>query len=121
MLDTHALIWALEANPRLSKTARRLIEDGANEILVSAVSAIEIAVKSAIGRLRAPDDLVEACDAAGFSRLAFGFAEAKRLASLPLLHRDPFDRLLVAHALEEGAVLLTRDSQLSLYRVPTRW
>jgi PIN domain nuclease of toxin-antitoxin system len=121
MLDTHALVWALQASPRLSKAARRIVEDGANEVLVSAASAIEIAIKTALGRLRAPDDLVEACDEAGFVRRPIGFAEAKRLASLPRLHRDPFDRLLVAHALQEGAVLLTCDSQIAMYPVRTAW
>jgi PIN domain nuclease of toxin-antitoxin system len=121
MLDTHALIWALEASPRLSKTARSLIQDPSNEILVSAVSALEIAIKKALGRLQVPDDLVEAVDEAGFLRRNLGFAEARRLESLPHHHSDPFDRMLIAHALEEGAALCTRDAQIGSYRVPIVW
>lgn len=121
LLDTHALIWALEGSPRLSTRARRAIEDARNEVLVSAVSAVEIAIKKSLGRLKAPDDLIEAVDQAGFLRRSLGFAEALTLESLPRLHDDPFDRLLVAHALEEGAILVTRDAELARYSVRTLW
>jgi PIN domain nuclease of toxin-antitoxin system len=121
LLDTHTLIWALEGSSKLSKLARGTIENPQNEILVSAVSAWEIAIKKALGRLRVPDDLIEAIDAAGFTRRALGFAEARRLESLPPLHSDPFDRMLVAHALEEGAAIVTRDAALARYAVKTVW
>jgi len=121
MLDTHALIWALEGGGRLSKAARRVIENARNEILVSAVSAWEIAIKKAIGRLDAPDNLIEAVDDAGFTRCSLGFAEAKRLDELGLHHQDPFDRMLIAHAFEEGVPIITRDSQFSLYQVQIVW
>jgi PIN domain nuclease of toxin-antitoxin system len=121
LLDTHALIWALEGSSKLSKPARRVIESARNEVLVSAVSAWEIAVKQAIGRLKVPGDLQEAVDAAGFTRKSIGFAEASRLATLPLIHGDPFDRMLVAHALEEGAAIITRDEQISKYPIRVIW
>jgi PIN domain nuclease of toxin-antitoxin system len=121
MLDTHALIWALEGSARLSKHARANIENPDNEVLVSAASALEIAIKKVLGRLRAPDDLAQAADDAGFARRAFGFAEAKRLETLPFHHRDPFDRLLVAHALEEKAALVSRDRKLGAYDVRIVW
>lgn len=121
MLDTRALIWALEGGGRLSKTARRVIENAKNEILVSAVSAWEIAIKKAIGRLDAPDDLIEVVDEAGFIRCPLGFAEAKRLEELGLHHQDPFDRMLIAHALEEGVPIVTRDPQFALYQVQIVW
>jgi PIN domain nuclease of toxin-antitoxin system len=121
LLDTHALIWALEGSRKLSKMARGTIESPQNEVLVSAVSAWEIATKKALGRLRVPDDLIEAIDAAGFTRRAIGFAEAGRLESLPALHSDPFDRMLVAHALEEGAAIVTRDTAIARYAVKTVW
>jgi PIN domain nuclease of toxin-antitoxin system len=121
LLDTHALIWALEGSPKLSKSARRAIEDGSNMVLVSAVSAWEIAIKKALGRLRVPSDLIEAVDAVGFIRRPIGFAEAERLESLPQLHTDPFDRMLVAHALEEGATMVTRDEHIRRYPVPVLW
>ena len=121
LLDTHALIWALEGSSKLSKTARRVIESGQHEILVSAASAWEIAVKKSMGRLSIPDDLIETVDAAGFARRSLGFAEARRLESLPHLHGDPFDRMLIAHALEEGAAIVTRDAVIARYPVQTIW
>jgi PIN domain nuclease of toxin-antitoxin system len=121
MLDTHALVWALEGSPRLSRLARASIEDPGNDVLVSAVSAVEVAIKKALGRLRVPDDLEEAVDEVGFIRRPIGFAEARRLESLPHHHRDPFDRLLVAHAIEEKAALVTRDRKLARYDVRILW
>lgn len=121
LLDTHALIWALEGSSKLSKAARRAIESTRNDVFVSAASAWEIAIKQAIGRLKVPNDLLEAVDAAGFVRRPIGFAEASRLSTLPLLHGDPFDRMLVAHALEEGAAIVSRDEQLARYPVRVIW
>ena len=121
LLDTHALIWALEGSRKLSRAARGVIEDPENEVLVSAVSAWEIAIKKSLGRLSVPGDLNEAIDAAGFTRRALGFSEMRRLESLPALHTDPFDRMLVAHALEEGAVIVTRDPAIARYAVTTLW
>ena len=121
MLDTHALIWALEGSRRLSKAARRAIEKPDNEILVSAVSAWEIAIKKAMGKLQVPDDLVEAIDDAGFLRKPLGFAEAKRLQKLPAHHTDPFDRMLICHAMEESCAIVTKDAQIARYAVETLW
>ncbi len=104
-----------KGSARLPKTARSLIEDPSNEVLVSVVSAWEIAIKKALGRLRVPDDLIEATDQAGFVRRPLGFAEARRLESLPPNHNDPIDRMLVAHALEEGATIVTRDRDIARY------
>jgi PIN domain nuclease of toxin-antitoxin system len=121
MLDTHALIWALEGSARLSKTARRAIEDMGNEVLVSAVSAWEIAIKKSLGRLHVPDDLLQATDEAGFLRRSLGFAEASRLETLPRHHGDPFDRMLIAHAMEEGASIVTSDPEIAKYPVHIFW
>jgi PIN domain nuclease of toxin-antitoxin system len=121
MLDTHALLWALAASARLSKTARRAIEDPENEILVSAVSAWEMAIKKAMGRLEVPDDLVETIDEAGFTRKALGFAEAKRLQRLPNHHSDPFDRMLICHAMEERCAIVTKDALIARYAIETLW
>lgn len=121
MLDTHALIWALEGSARLSKTARRAIEDPDNDILVSAVSAWEIAIKQAMGRLQVPSGLSEAVDDAGFTRKALGFAEAKRLQGLPAHHNDPFDRMLICHALEERCAIVTKDALIARYAIETLW
>jgi len=121
MLDTHALIWALEGSARLSRVARRAIENPNNEVLVSAVSAWEIAIKRAMGRLRIPDGLVDAVDRSGFVRRPLGFAEAERLERLPHHHRDPFDRMLIAHAMEERCAMVTRDEQIALYAIDVIW
>jgi PIN domain nuclease of toxin-antitoxin system len=121
LLDTHALIWSLEDSPRLSETAREAIEDPTNVILASAVSAWEISIKKALGRLDAPDDLVSALDEAGFTRRVVTFADVDRLGSLPDHHRDPFDRMLVAQALEDGAPIVSRDPAIAQYRLQIVW
>lgn len=121
LLDTHALIWALEDSDQLSDRARELIVDVENQILVSAASAIEIAIKRSLQKLEAPDDLLLAIDATGFIPITIDFATAERLASLPLHHRDPFDRLLIAQALTEGVPIVTRDPAFGAYPVSTIW
>ena len=121
LLDTHAFIWALEDSPQLSTRARKLIEDPANEVAVSPVSAIEIAIKSSLGKLRAPPDVAGAARAAGFVTTALGFAEAAALEALPWHHDDPFDRLLVATALVSGIPIVTRDPQIARYQVQLVW
>lgn len=121
LLDTHALIWALEDSDRLSPRARELIVDVENQILVSAASAIEIAIKRSMQKLEAPDDLLLAIEAAGFIPITIDFATAERLGSLPFHHRDPFDRLLIAQALTERVPIVTRDPAFGAYSVPTLW
>ncbi|MBI2376234.1 MAG: type II toxin-antitoxin system VapC family toxin [Deltaproteobacteria bacterium] len=121
LLDTHALIWALEGGERLSSTARAAIEDSSNEILVSVVSAWEIAIKRSLGRLDVPDDLADAVDDAGFTRLSLRFEDANRLVTLPFHHRDPFDRMLIAQALELGIPIVSRDGRFAAYSIQAIW
>jgi PIN domain nuclease of toxin-antitoxin system len=121
LLDTHALLWALADSPRLSPAARDAIEDSGNIVLASVASAWEIAIKTALGRLDAPDDLVSALDDAGFSRRLITFADVERMRSLPGHHRDPFDRILVAQALEEGAPIVSGDPLVARYQVQIVW
>jgi PIN domain nuclease of toxin-antitoxin system len=121
LLDTHAVIWALEDSPLLSAKARAAIEDGGNEVVVSAASALEIAMKKSLGKLRAPSDLFEAVTAAGFVPVNIGFREAALLESLPWHHADPFDRLLVAHAMVQGIPIVTRDPEIARYQVQVLW
>jgi PIN domain nuclease of toxin-antitoxin system len=121
LLDTHTVLWALEDSPHLSPVARRAIEDPSNEVLVSAVSAIEIAIKKSLGKLRAPADLFDAVTEAGFLTTTIGFADATALEALPWHHSDPFDRLLVAHALVAGVPIVTRDPQIARYQVQVIW
>ncbi len=117
LLDTHLLVWAVTQPRRLPAEAIRLIEDETNEKLFSAASIWEVAIKSA---LRRPDFLVDAVQLAetaklDFTEVAVTSSTAVRVAALPLLHRDPFDRLLVVQAVEKGAVLLTVDMALVPY------
>lgn len=121
LLDTHALIWALEDSENLSGSAREVIEDLDNQILVSATSAIEIAIKRSLGKLDAPHELREAIESAGFIAISVDFATARRLSTLPRHHRDPFDRLLIAQALAEDVAVVTRDTIFALYPVSTIW
>jgi PIN domain nuclease of toxin-antitoxin system len=103
----------------LGAEARGAIEDGGNEVFVSAASVWEAAVKVAAGRLRMPIGLDQAAAAAGFAELPVYWRDARRAAALPPLHGDPFDRMLIAQALEDGMVLVTRDRAVRQYDVPT--
>ncbi len=118
LLDTHALIWALAEPERLAEPARQAIEDPANEVFVSAASLWEIAIKCGDGKLQVPDDLERALFAAGFQALDIRFPHVRRLRSLPMHHRDPFDRILVAQAQQEDLHLVTRDGRLPQYGIP---
>jgi PIN domain nuclease of toxin-antitoxin system len=113
------VLWWSDEPDQLQAGARASIEDGRNEVFVSAVSVWEAAIKAAAGRLRMPFALDAAAAAAGFAELHIDWRDARRAAALPLLHRDPFDRMLVAQALERGLVLVTRDPVVRQYAAPT--
>ncbi len=118
LLDTHLLLWAVARPGRLSSEARSLILDAANEVYYSAASVWEVAIKSALRRrdFKAnPTALVRALAQSGFAELPVTAAHAARVAGLPGIHRDPFDRLLVAQSLAEPMTLLTNDAALVPY------
>lgn len=121
LLDTHVVIWALAEPDRLSAAARRALGDPENEVVVSAVTALEIAVKQSLGKITLPGPaeswLEPAVREVGFGVIPVSFADALRVRALPWHHRDPFDRLLVAQALG-GYTLCTHDEQLGAYGVP---
>ncbi len=121
LLDTHALIWSIEDSPRLSAPARAIIEDASNVVLASSTSAWEISIKKALGRLVAPDDLESAIEAAGFTKRTITFADAQRVGALPMLHNDPFDRMLVAQALCDGVPIVSCDPQVARYPIQIIW
>lgn len=125
LLDTHAFLWWIADDERLSSKARRAIGDGRNEILVSAVSAWEIVVKHELGRLtlpEAPDKFVPSqLRANAFGALPATVSHALAVARLPLLHRDPFDRLLIAQAMVEGLTMVSADEDLRRYPVRVTW
>lgn len=119
LLDTHALVWWLSDVSRLSQAARAAIAEPRNDIFVSAISGWEIAVKRAKGRMTAPDHLSEMIEERGFNHLPLTFHHAEQAGLLPMHHRDPFDRLLVAQAQAEGLVLVTRDARIPRYGIRT--
>jgi PIN domain nuclease of toxin-antitoxin system len=114
LLDTHLLLWALAAPERLPAGARRTIDRAT--VYVSAASIWEISVKIALGKLRVdPRDVLEAIGPSGFLELPVSGEHAARVATLPPITRDPFDRLLVAQAVTEPLRLLTNDVALADY------
>jgi PIN domain nuclease of toxin-antitoxin system len=123
LLDTHLLLWAAGEPQRLSKPARRLIDNPDNELLFSAASLWEIAIKRRLGREDFKVDarlLRRGLLDNGYSELPIISDHVVATESLPLLHRDPFDRILVAQATVEGVTLLTIDSLVSQYAGPIR-
>jgi PIN domain nuclease of toxin-antitoxin system len=121
IVDTHAALWFLEGDRRLSRAARRVIEDDKAQRMLSAVSVIEVAVKHRLGKLDMSADFHEAMYRQGLQALPVTDKHARRLADLPLHHRDPFDRLLVAQAQVEGMAILSADERLRAYDVPILW
>lgn len=119
LLDTHAVLWALAEPGMLSRPARTALEDARSEVFVSVVSGWEIAIKRALGKLEAPDNLEAAIRMQGFEPLLMTFQHAERAGGLPPHHRDPFDRMLIAQAQAEGLIIVTRDSGFSFYGVRT--
>jgi PIN domain nuclease of toxin-antitoxin system len=106
---------------KLSERAHQLLLDPQHEVMVSGVSAIEVAIKRNLGKLEFPGSLAAGVKAAGFNLYAIGFEVAEQLERLPHHHRDPFDRLLIAHALHMGVPLVTRDPEIQRYALQTIW
>jgi PIN domain nuclease of toxin-antitoxin system len=119
LLDTQVLLWWLFDDPRLGSDVASRISDEDNDIAVSAVSAFEISIKAVIGKLEAPDDLKDQLGATGFRELPVTIAHGIEVGKLPLHHKDPFDRLIVAQARYEDLTLITADRMLSKYDVRT--
>jgi PIN domain nuclease of toxin-antitoxin system len=114
LLDTHMLLWALGSPLKLSKETRKLID--VSDVYTSAASIWEISIKSSIGKLKAdPSEIVAAIEPAGLTMLPISAEHAAKVAQLPPLHKDPFDRMLVAQALSEPMILLTDDGALAGY------
>lgn len=123
LLDTHLLLWAAAEPKRLPEAARALMEDAGNTLLFSAASLWEVAIKAGLGR---PDFVVEPAVLRrglldnGYVELSVASEHAVATVTLPPIHRDPFDRLLVAQAQVEGITLLTADSDVARYPGPIR-
>ena len=125
LLDTCTFLWAIGDDAALSATARELIQDPGNEVYLSAVSAWEIAVKHALGRLPLPEEPARFVPAQRrrhpIEGLPLDEEATLHVARLPLLHRDPFDRMLVCQALVGGLALVTPDPLVSQYAARVLW
>ena len=117
LLDTHILLWWLADDPALPALAGEAVADPDADIVVSAATAWEIAIKKASGRLEAPDDLVEALEANEFDTLPMTVDHALAAGALPAHHSDPFDRMLIAQARAEGLTVVTVDRRFAAYDV----
>ena len=120
LLDTHVFLWWRADDRRLGRTAREAIA-AADVVFVSAATAWEAGIKSALGRLRYPDTIDAGVEDSGFEKLPISIAHAERAASLPRHHTDPFDRMLVAQSEIEDLTLVTHDRALAAYARPIVW
>lgn len=125
LLDTHALLWFVAGAADLPMTVRRAVEDDANDVFVSAVSAMEITTKYRLGKLPSAGALAERFEQTvaeqGFLSLAIAMGHAERAGSMPIPHKDPFDRLLIAQAMVEGLLLVSNETVFDGYGVSRLW
>ena len=115
ILDTHVLLWALSEPERLSEVHSALLLDFANQVYVSSINIVEIAIKSSIGKLKIEFDILTAVEESGFEFLDFTEKDAILLKDLPFHHKDPFDRMLIAQSLRTRFSLITDDPQIRKY------
>jgi PIN domain nuclease of toxin-antitoxin system len=121
LLDTHAALWWLTDDARLSGEASRQLDDESNQVLLSAAVVWEIAVKRSLGKLNAPGDFAGTMLSGGVHPVPVTIDHAAAVERLPWHHRDPFDRILVAQAQVERAALVSGDRALAAYGVPVVW
>jgi PIN domain nuclease of toxin-antitoxin system len=125
LLDTHAFLWFFTSDPKLSAAALTLIAEPTNEILVSPASYWEVAIKVSLGKypLKVPFEQfwTAGIDGSGFGILPIRLPHAAILSSLPMHHKDPFDRMIISQAISEHIPVVTADSALGSYAVTTLW
>lgn len=125
LLDTHAFVWWINDDSRLSDEARNLFSDGGNELLFSVASGWEMAIKISSGKLTVTGDLVSYLSRYlaenAIEVLPISLSHAAGVAELPNYHRDPFDRLLISQALQENIALLSADPQVARYPAQIIW
>lgn len=125
LLDTHTFLWWITDDPQLSPRVREIISSGENKLFLSAASGWEMAVKAALGKLTFPGSLkifiIEQLAVNGIDSLPVELAHALHVSTLPVIHRDPFDRLLIAQAQLEDLPILTADPQIGRYDVEVIW
>jgi len=115
LVDTHALLWALGEPSALSSTAREALADPANVVVVSSASLWECAIKASIGKLDLPEDFFGSIPELGYEVLPIRISHLNVYRTLPMHHRDPFDRMLVAQAKAEALTLISRDPEIAKY------
>lgn len=124
LLDTHSLIWFLNSDDKLSDMAKSAIEDPANSKIVSIASIWEIAIKISIDKFRFPKGFkyfLKIVEDNGFEILPITFEHAVKLSTLEFIHRDPFDRLLIAQCMADDLTIVTKDDYIKQYQIHTIW
>ncbi len=117
LLDTHIALWWLGDTPELPDAVREVVQDADNVVYISAATIWEIAIKRALGKLEVGDEYLTEIAEQGFVELPIRWQHAQRVEALPMLHRDPFDRLLIAQAQTLGLTLVTTDALIRKYSV----
>jgi PIN domain nuclease of toxin-antitoxin system len=121
LIDSHAFVWWRAGSATLSRAAHHAIADPVNEVLISIAGLWELTIKEASGKLTFSDYLETMVREEGFSVLSITFAHLRRLGALPRVHKDPFDRMMIAQSLAEGIPIATRDGVFASYGVQVVW
>lgn len=117
LLDTHVFIWAMEENKRLSKSIKNALIDPKNKIFISVATVWEISIKQASKKIKLSFDIEASIKQTGFEIIPIQISHALRAGKLPLYHRDPFDRMIMAQAQVEKLTLITADPKMKKYKV----
>jgi len=115
IIDTHIFLWAISEPDKIDTRKREALETAANTVYVSSISIVELMIKSSLGKLELNFDPVQIAGQSGFELLDFSAQDAMQLKDLPLHHKDPFDRMLIAQGKARGFALMTQDRKFSLY------
>jgi PIN domain nuclease of toxin-antitoxin system len=121
LLDTHALLWWLAADKQLSEKAAKAIAEPQNIVFVSAASIWEVRIKESLRKIKLPAKLLETIALEKFELLSISAQHADVVSALPKIHKDPFDRMLIAQSKVEGLLFVTADSTLQSYGINTLW
>lgn len=121
LLDTHTLLWGLDDDERLPGVVRNILSHEAERVYVSAVSIWEIAIKTKLGKLTMQADLLALLNDYSFNELPVTSEHCWAIRNLPDIHKDPFDRLLIAQTKTESLTLITKDATLHQYKIDTLW